>query len=74
MYGIGIFEIILVLLVLLLFFKPAEIFSLSRRLGVWYRKMKRIEEDLRKGWDADPGDNEDKFGFDTEADEEGENL
>lgn len=74
MYGIGLFEIILVLLVLLLFFKPAEIFSLSRRFGVWYRKMKKMEEDLKKGWDLDPKDYDEKFGFDVEADEEGENL
>ena len=50
-YGIGIFEILLIFLVLLLFFKPAEIYSLFRRMGTMYRKIKKAEDDLRKDLD-----------------------
>lgn len=75
MYGIGIFEIFLIILVMLLFFKPEEIFGLFRRLGRWYRKVKGMEDNLKNGWKTGSAENDVDFGFDVdEAEEEGENL
>ncbi len=75
MYGIGIFEIFLIFLVLLLFFRPKEIFSLFRKLGTWYNRIRRMENDLRKDWDIYSAGNDETFGFDADkSDEEGENL
>lgn len=73
MYGIGIFEIFLVFLVLLLFFRPKEILAMFRRLGAWYRKIRKLEENLRSQWDAGLAGEMEEFGFDSsdEPDEEG---
>jgi Sec-independent protein translocase protein TatA len=73
MYGIGIFEIFLIFLILLLFFRPAEILNIFRRLGAWYRKIRKLEDDLMKEWDADDTGKTGRFGFDVpdESDKEG---
>jgi Sec-independent protein translocase protein TatA len=71
MYGIGIFEIFIIFLVLLLFVKPEEIFSLFRKAGAWYSRIRDFEREIRE-------DQNESFGFDTEnpdgADEEENNL
>jgi Sec-independent protein translocase protein TatA len=69
MYGIGVFEIFIIFLVLLLFFRPKEIFSLFRRMGTWYNRIKNMEKELKKGWDFDsePDDKDSSFGFDTDS-------
>ena len=65
MYGIGFFEVFLVFLVLLLFFRPKEILSMFRRLGAWYRRIKNLEDELRSQWDAGIAGDTDEFGFDA---------
>ena len=52
MYGIGIFEILLIFLVLLLFFRPAEIYSLFRRMGgmVPENQKRGGRSEKRSGW------------------------
>ena len=75
MYGLGVFEILIIFIVLLLFFRPVEIFGLFRRFGVWYNKIRRMENDLRKEWEIDTASGDKAFGFDAdESDKEGENL
>ena len=71
MYGIGVFEIFLIFLVLLLFFRPKEIPGIFRRLGAWYRRIRKLEENLRNQWDAGITGDTDPFGFDV-SDEPGE--
>ncbi len=73
MYGIGIFEIFLIFLVLLLFFEPKEIYSLFRRMGTWYRKIRKAEDDLKRDWHTGSSENGGVFGFDRseESDEKG---
>ena len=80
MYGIGIFEIFIIFLVLLLFFKPEEIFSLFRRAGAWYSRIRDFEVKIREDLDLNDSaaDQNNSFGFDTDppdgADEEEKNL
>ena len=80
MYGIGLLEIFIVFLVLLLFFKPKDIFSLFRKAGAWYSRLKEIEKEIREDLDlSDSSSNQNNsFGFDTEnpegADEEDKSL
>jgi Sec-independent protein translocase protein TatA len=51
MYGIGIFEIFIVFLVLLLFFKPRDIFRLFRKAGAWYSQFRDFEKKIREDID-----------------------
>jgi Sec-independent protein translocase protein TatA len=69
MYGIGVFEIFIIFLVLLLFFRPKEIFSLFRRVGTWYNRIKSMEKELKKSWDFDSesDDKDSSFGFDNDS-------
>ncbi|MDA3811145.1 MAG: hypothetical protein PF518_12555 [Spirochaetaceae bacterium] len=68
MYGIGVFEVFIIFLVLLLFFRPKEIFNLFRRVGTWYSRIRNMEKELKKGWsfDSESSDKDNSFGFDEE--------
>ena len=68
MYGIGISELALILLVLLLFFKPEDIFAFIRKTGQFYRRISRLQkemEDIIKT-DFDNTEKDDSFGFDMD--------
>ena len=73
MYGLGISEIAVIFLVLLLFFRPEEIFSFLRKTGQWYSRVNRVQKDMEglinKGL-SDP-EGKEAFGFDT--DQKGKN-
>lgn len=68
MYGIGISELALILLVLLLFFKPEDIFAFIRKTGQFYSRLSRLQnemEDIIKT-DFDNTEKDDSFGFDMD--------
>ena len=61
MYGIGIFEILLIFLVRLLFFRPVEIYGLFRKMGSLFRRIKNTEDVLRKDLEAVMNNEKDGF-------------
>ena len=70
MYGLGLSEIAVILLVMLLFFKPEDIFSFFRKTGQWYSRLNKMEKEMEELINreiTDPSDDE-KFGFDTDQD------
>ena len=68
MYGLGLSEIALIFLVLLLFFRPEEIFSFLRKAGQWYSRVSRVQKNMEDliNREFSTSDEKEKFGFDAE--------
>lgn len=68
MYGIGVFEIAAIFLVLILFFKPEDIYRLFRKGGQWYSRIKKTEKEIQDILESNsPVLQDDKaFGFDID--------
>ena len=67
MYGVGISEIAVILLVMLLFFKPEDIFSFFRKAGQFYSRLLKVQKEMEDLIEREITDSENKeeFGFDT---------
>jgi sec-independent protein translocase protein TatB len=48
MFGLGFWEIIIILLAVIVLINPKEMPKIARKLGRWYRKVRNIQEKVGK--------------------------
>lgn len=48
MFGLGFWEIIIILLAVIVLINPKEMPEIARKLGRWYRKVRNVQEKVDK--------------------------